>query len=95
MAHVINKDELPHSRTAHTFEGYRHGDANVSFFLTDAPPGSGPRLHTHPYAEVFIVQEGVGPHSPRAARPSKRPPARSWSCRPACPTSSSTPGPGV
>jgi mannose-6-phosphate isomerase-like protein (cupin superfamily) len=58
MAHVINKDELPHSSTAHTFEGYRYGDANVSFFLTDAPPGSGPRLHTHPYAEVFVVQEG-------------------------------------
>lgn len=58
MTHVIEKDELPHSRTAHTFEGYRYGDANVSFFLTDAPPGSGPRLHTHPYAEVFVVQEG-------------------------------------
>lgn len=58
MTRVINKDELPHSATAHTFEGYRYGDANVSFFLTDAPPGSGPRLHTHPYAEVFVVQEG-------------------------------------
>jgi mannose-6-phosphate isomerase-like protein (cupin superfamily) len=58
MAHVLNKDELPHGATAHTFEGYRYGDANVSFFLTDAPPGSGPRLHAHPYAEVFVLQEG-------------------------------------
>ena len=58
MTHVISKDELPHRGTSHTFEGYRYGDANVSFFLTDAPPGSGPRLHTHPYAEVFVVQEG-------------------------------------
>ena len=58
MTHVINMNELPHSATAHTFEGYRYGDANVSFFLTDAPPGSGPSLHTHPYAEVFLVQEG-------------------------------------
>jgi mannose-6-phosphate isomerase-like protein (cupin superfamily) len=58
MTHVINMNELPHSATAHTFEGYRYGDANVSFFLTDAPPGSGPRLHTHPYAEVFVVQDG-------------------------------------
>jgi len=58
MIHVINKDELPRSATAHTFEGYRYGDAKVSFFLTDAPPGSGPRLHIHPYAEVFVVQEG-------------------------------------
>ena len=22
------------------------------------PPGSGPKLHRHPYAEVFLVQEG-------------------------------------
>jgi mannose-6-phosphate isomerase-like protein (cupin superfamily) len=58
MAHVINRDELPHSGTAHTFEGYHYGDADVSFFLTDAPPGSGPRLHTHPYAEVFVLHEG-------------------------------------
>ena len=58
MTRVINKYELPHSTTAHTFEEHRYGDANVSFFLTDAPPGSGPRLHTHPYAEVFVVQEG-------------------------------------
>jgi len=58
MTHVIDRDELPHSGTAHTFEGYRYGDANVSFFLTDAPPGSGPKLHKHPYEEVFVVQEG-------------------------------------
>ena len=25
----------------------------------DAPPGSGPKLHRHPYEEVFIVQEGT------------------------------------
>jgi len=58
MTHVIDRDQLPHSGTAHTFEGYRYGDANVSFFLTDAPPGSGPKLHKHPYEEVFVVQEG-------------------------------------
>ena len=58
MTYVISKDELPHSATAHRFEGYHYGDANVSFFLTHAPPGSGPSLHTHPYAEVFVVQEG-------------------------------------
>lgn len=23
-------------------------------------PGGGPRLHRHPYAEIFIVREGVG-----------------------------------
>jgi mannose-6-phosphate isomerase-like protein (cupin superfamily) len=25
---------------------------------SDLPPGEGPRLHKHPYAEVFIIQEG-------------------------------------
>jgi quercetin dioxygenase-like cupin family protein len=58
MIHVIDKDELTYSGTAHKFEGYRYGDTSVSFFLTDGPPGSGPKLHKHPYAEVFVVQEG-------------------------------------
>jgi mannose-6-phosphate isomerase-like protein (cupin superfamily) len=58
MAHVIAKDELSHSTIAHKFEGYRYGGVDVSFFLVDSPPGSGPRLHEHPYEEVFVVQEG-------------------------------------
>jgi quercetin dioxygenase-like cupin family protein len=58
MIYVIDKDELTYSGTAHKFEGYRYGDTSVSFFLTDGPPGSGPKLHKHPYAEVFVVQEG-------------------------------------
>ena len=43
MTCVISNDELPYSQTAYMFEG--HGDADLSFFLTDAPPGSGPELH--------------------------------------------------
>ena len=58
MIHVINRDELPHSGSVHRFEGYLYGDTNVSFFLSETPPGRGPELHTHPYAEVFVVQEG-------------------------------------
>ena len=58
MTRVINKDELSYGGIAHKFEGYRYGGTNVSFFLVDAPPGSGPGLHTHPYEEVFVVQEG-------------------------------------
>ena len=27
--------------------------------MVDAPPGSGPKLHKHPYEEVFVVQEGT------------------------------------
>ena len=52
MPQVIEMDELPHSETAHRFEGHLYGGADVSFFLSDTPPGRGPSLHTHPYAEV-------------------------------------------
>lgn len=55
---VVAKDELPHSGSAHRFEGYLYGGAEVSSFISDTPPGKGPSLHTHPYAEVFVVQEG-------------------------------------
>ncbi len=58
MTRVIAKDELPHSASAHRFEGYRYGDVDVSFFLSETPPGRGPQLHEHPYDEVFVVQEG-------------------------------------
>lgn len=39
------------------FQGFHLG-AGVSFIVVDAPPGGGPRLHRHPYEEVFVVQEG-------------------------------------
>ena len=39
------------------FEGDAHG-LSVSFILVDMRPGDGVRLHPHPYAEIFIVQEG-------------------------------------
>jgi quercetin dioxygenase-like cupin family protein len=55
---VVAKDELPHSGSAHRFEGYLYDGAEVSFFISETPPGKGPSLHTHPYAEVFVVQEG-------------------------------------
>jgi mannose-6-phosphate isomerase-like protein (cupin superfamily) len=31
---------------------------SVSVIAVDAPPGAGPRLHRHPYEEVFVVLEG-------------------------------------
>ncbi len=58
MATVVNRDELPGSSTSRQFEGYLHGEARVSFFLSDTPPGHGPSLHQHPYEEVFVVQVG-------------------------------------
>lgn len=44
---------------AFLFEGDRHGDGlAASFFYVDAAPGGVVDLHLHPYAEVFLVQEG-------------------------------------
>ena len=34
-AHVIERGDLPHSATAHRFEGCLYGGANVAFFLID------------------------------------------------------------
>lgn len=39
------------------FEGESYG-AGVSFLLGNVPPGRGPPLHRHPYAEVCIVRAG-------------------------------------
>jgi mannose-6-phosphate isomerase-like protein (cupin superfamily) len=57
MSRILNSVELP-GKTSKQFEGYLYGDVDVSFFLSETPPGHGPSLHTHPYAEVFVVQEG-------------------------------------
>jgi mannose-6-phosphate isomerase-like protein (cupin superfamily) len=55
---VINRDDLPHVGNAHELEGYLHGDVPASLIFVDGPPGSGPRLHRHPYPEIFVIQEG-------------------------------------
>jgi mannose-6-phosphate isomerase-like protein (cupin superfamily) len=59
MAAGVTQVEIPQTGNTYTFEGSMHGDAPVSFFVVNAPPGGGPRLHRHPYAEVFVVQEGL------------------------------------
>ena len=58
MTRVLNMADLAAGETSAEFQGHEHG-AGVSFIAIDAPPGSGPKLHRHPYAEVFVVQEGV------------------------------------
>ena len=40
--------------------GEDHGGAGVCLIFTDAAPGQGPSLHTHPYEELHLVQEGEG-----------------------------------
>src|SRR5690349_19432794 len=54
-ARVLERADLPHSETSYEFAGYDHGEIGASAIVIDAPPGSGPRLHRHPYTEVFIV----------------------------------------
>ena len=56
---VVNREELHNYRNFSEFEGYLHGDTDVSFILVDMQPGEGVRLHTHPYQEIFILQEGT------------------------------------
>jgi mannose-6-phosphate isomerase-like protein (cupin superfamily) len=58
MPLVIPLKDLGVSPTAVLFEGRKRAEVDVSFFVTDHPPGSGPPLHKHPYPEVFLVQEG-------------------------------------
>jgi mannose-6-phosphate isomerase-like protein (cupin superfamily) len=58
MTHIIDIADLARGETAHEFEGHHYDDTGVSFIVVDAPPGGGPKLHRHPYEEVFVVQEG-------------------------------------
>jgi quercetin dioxygenase-like cupin family protein len=54
---TLRSDELPFSNIAHELVGADHG-ASVTLVLVEAPPGAGPRMHSHPYEEILIVQEG-------------------------------------
>ena len=58
MVQIISQDELPLSNIAREFVGAEHGGVGVCVIFVDAPPGTGPNLHKHPYEELFIVLEG-------------------------------------
>ncbi len=55
---LLDRADLPHSAIADEVEGDDLGGIGASVIVVDAPPGSGPRLHKHPYAEIFVVLEG-------------------------------------
>jgi mannose-6-phosphate isomerase-like protein (cupin superfamily) len=55
---VIDLADPVRGDDADEFQGHHLG-ANVSLIVVDAPPGGGPRLHRHPYEEIFVVQEGT------------------------------------
>ena len=58
MAQIIAKEALVIDGFGREFEGYQYDNTNISFIIVEAKPGEGPKLHSHPYEEVFIVQEG-------------------------------------
>jgi mannose-6-phosphate isomerase-like protein (cupin superfamily) len=55
----VHIQDLPFSNIAHELVGQDH-DVDACVIFVDAPPGRGPSLHTHPYAEILIVLEGRG-----------------------------------
>jgi quercetin dioxygenase-like cupin family protein len=55
---IIDFDDLEHSQHSHEFLGAEHGDVPFSIILVHSQPGAGPKLHRHPYAEVFVVESG-------------------------------------
>ena len=58
MARVVGWEDLGGKGPTHfLFEGGDHG-ATVCVWVVDFEPGQGPRLHRHPYEEVFFVHEG-------------------------------------
>src|SRR5262245_58458775 len=60
MVKIIDRDQLQRTGTGWKFEGYNFSDSNVSFFIIEAAPGKGSKLHIHPYEEIFIHLEGRG-----------------------------------
>src|SRR5262245_63609598 len=58
MAGILGLDELPHEPHSHEFVGADHGDVPFSIILVHSQPGVGPKLHRHPYTEVFLVESG-------------------------------------
>ena len=58
MAHVVQRGEWA-SHPELPVGQWQGGEAGISLiFHTSNGPGHGPNLHTHPYAETFIIQEG-------------------------------------
>jgi mannose-6-phosphate isomerase-like protein (cupin superfamily) len=55
MATIIAKEQL---QDGMLFQGKDYGGIPLSFFWMQLPPDEGPRLHFHPYDEVFLIPEG-------------------------------------
>ncbi len=55
---VMELDDLPGTKHAHEFIGADHGDVPFSIILVHSGLGAGPRVHRHPYPEVFVIESG-------------------------------------
>ena len=56
---LLNKrNDLPGAPNAREFIGAHHDGVPVSLILVEHEPGAGPRLHRHPYPELFVVDVG-------------------------------------
>jgi quercetin dioxygenase-like cupin family protein len=56
----IRQQDLPFRGASHQFVGADQGGVNVSVFLFNGGPGSGPGPHRHPYDEIQFIQKGRG-----------------------------------
>jgi mannose-6-phosphate isomerase-like protein (cupin superfamily) len=57
FARLIDLADPGYGDDANEVQGHNH-NATVSIIVIDATPGSGPKLHRHPYEEVFVIQQG-------------------------------------
>ncbi len=58
MQHAISFSSLQQTGFSFEFEGYKYDNTDITFIIVNAAPGTGPRLHQHPYKEILIIQEG-------------------------------------
>lgn len=56
---VVRQAELPKDVISRDFVGEKHGGVGACVIFVEAPPGTGPKLHRHPYVELLIVIEGT------------------------------------
>jgi mannose-6-phosphate isomerase-like protein (cupin superfamily) len=56
---TIPSSALERSNFSLQLQGKDCGEPGVSLILVEAPPGRGPSLHTHDYAEVMVFLEGT------------------------------------
>ena len=78
---VIPINELEPTEHSHEFVGAEHGVVPFSVILVHSRPGVGPKLHRHPYPEVFIVESGQATSSSATSRSSSREATSSWDRR--------------